>query len=223
MKRLTVLLPLFIVACTAEEFPLSSGTRNQASSPTPTPIPTLRPTPFTLTGSGTDITDTFTLIGGSTIVQLESDDLSLYCRLLNEKGSAVASFAQWGISTHGGARIFRAAKGQYRFEARSNASWSITVAQPDNSAASELLELAGEGEQLVGPFRFEPGLNPYLVSHDSTSVFSYALYDHEGGQHSYGIGRSKLATESISFTNKAGTYYLGIRCKGPWSLSKQSL
>lgn len=221
MKWFAVLLPFLIVACTPEDFPFSPATRNQASSPAPTPTP--RPSPFTLTGSGTDFTDAFPLVGGSTIVQLESADSSIYCRLLDDQGSAAASFSKWGISTHSGARLFRAAKGQYQFDVRSNASWSITVTQPDNSAASELQELSGEGEQLVGPYRFAPGLTPYLVAHDSTSTFSYVLYDHDGGLHSYGFGRSNLATESVSFTNKAGTYYLGIRCKGPWSVYKQSL
>lgn len=223
LKRLFLLIPIFSAACMADELPPPSrvGTTSPSAEPASTPTP--HPTPFTLSGSGSTFTEAFSLIGGTTLINVDSPDTSCYARLLKANGDLVSSFSRNTISTYDGMRLARLPRGDYRFEVRSNASWSISVTQPDNPAAPELTEVSGEGDKLLGPYRFSHGLNPYLASHARTSRFHFTVYEVDGFPRNFFIGRTNLATESVSLINRAGVYYLGIRCQGPWSLTKQTL
>lgn len=184
--------------------------------------------PMDFSGSGTDTTDNFELVGGATIVDFEySGESNFIVELLAVEGEDArdAGLVNKIGSTSGGTAV-GVQPGTYRLNIDADGDWSITLAQPRNADPVELpIEESGDGPTYVGPVTFG-GVTEFTGSHAGDSNFIVETVPVEPGDLGMAIG-TVVFNEIGEFEGQTSERiknpaYVSIDANGEWSLQIQS-
>jgi hypothetical protein len=179
-------------------------------------------------GSGTDTTDNFELVGGATVVDFEhSGESNFIVDLLAVEGEDARDTGLVNqIGSVSGGTAVGVQPGTYRMNVDADGDWSITLAQPrDVDPASLPVEESGNGPTYIGPIEFE-GVTEFTGSHSGDSNFIVQTVPLELDDLGMAIG-TVVFNETGDFEGQTSERienvgYVNINADGEWSLEIKS-
>jgi hypothetical protein len=161
--------------------PTAEPTSTPTAEPTPTPIPALDGESYAFSGSGNDVTDSFSTEGGLVVLDFEHDGSSNFqVQAVNSAGDK--EYLVNEIGTYDGQVALYLPSDDWRLDVTADGSWSADVTQPrfnENDIESLPAQAEGEHAAWFGPFEFEDTTEVTFVIEDDSQAAVW-LATHEG-------------------------------------------
>jgi hypothetical protein len=204
------------------------ATETQTEQPTET-VQAAGTEAMDFSGSGTDTTDNFELVGGATVVDFEhSGESNFIVELLAVEGEDARDTVLVNqIGSVAGGTAVGVQPGTYRMNIDADGDWSITLAQPqDVDPASLPVKESGSGPTYIDPIEFESGVTEFTGSHSGDSNFIVETVPLEPGDLGMAVG-TVVFNETGEFEGQTSERienvgYVNINADGEWSLEIKS-
>lgn len=173
--------PTVTPAATAEPTPTATPTPEPTPTPTSTPVPAQDGESYEFSGTGNDVTDSFTTQGGLVVLDFGHDGSSNFqVYAVNPAGGEELLVNH--IGNYDGQVALYLPGDEYRLDVTADGSWNADVTQPrfnQNNIESLPAEADGEYAAWFGPFEFEGSTEvTFEITNDAQA--SVWLATHEG-------------------------------------------
>jgi PKD repeat protein len=178
------------------------------------------PDPITFTGTGDDVTDTFTTEQKLLKVEFSHDgDSNFIVDLLTEDGEKEELFAN-EIGPYDASRYFNPPPENYLLDIQADGNWEITIHQSRPDSGEETpVGWTGQGDTASDVMDLQEGLHTFEFSHDGDSNFIVELYDENGD--SIALLANEIGSYEGSTAERIpqdGFYVLDIVADGSWTI-----
>lgn len=181
------------------------------------------PEPISLSGSGQQATDPFTLESGLAIMSMtHQGDANFIVDLLDESGISVAPMGLANeIGPFEGSIALQTSAGEHLLDVQANGPWTINVEQPRPSNAPKSRSFSGDSKTATALFELSGGLTTFEMTHQGDANFIVDLLDENGAS----VSPMGLVNEIGPFNGSkalavpgSGIYLLQIEANGPWTI-----
>jgi hypothetical protein len=208
--------------------PATATTPPQQPQSMPTPAPRVtaqparaQPAPFSLSGSGQQATETFSIAGGVTIFRLTHQGSSNFAVWLKDGSSGEnVELLVNTIGSFNGSKLVGVPEGTYLLDVSADGSWKVIIEQPRPASAEGAPQtLSGPNQAAAGPIQLRSGLARFALKHSGDGNFAVWLIDDSGENVALlanDIGRfDGSKAEHVS----DGIYWFDVSANGNWSIA----
>ncbi len=180
------------------------------------------PVPITLSGSGQQATQQFTLQQGLSVFTMQNSGQSNFIvHLLNSSGNTVEGLANVIGSFSGSQAVKISVQGSYLLNVDSDGPWTITITQPRTTSAPSSANLSGRGPEATAFFSLSSGLHMFAFTHDGSSNFIVHLLDKNGNSVESLVNEIGAYSGSKAEYISSGIYLLNVEADGNWAVQIQ--
>gem|GEM_PF-568130 len=178
--------------------------------------------PVSFTGSGPQVSASFTLAGGLTTFHMEHDgSANFIVWLLDDQDDWVELLVNEIGSFDGSKAIGIDSPGIHLLDIQADGNWTITVEQPaPSSAPSAPQSYAGQGQEFSPFFTLGSGLTTFHMEHDGSANFIVWLLDDQGDRVALPVNEigSFDGSKAIGI-DSPGIHLLDIQGDGNWTIT----
>ena len=218
---------IFVCGCTGSQnatpTPLPSVTATPTPSPTGTPVPTpvATPSPVSISASGDQSTQDFSLYSGLAIFTMKYDGASRFTVALVDQNNNTVSTAANMIGAYDGSRAeYIPSDGDYHLQVTASGPWSVVITQPRpfNSQGTPA-SLSGNGPLASDFIYLNTGKVTFDMTHNGMNAFNVELLDQNGRlvQTVTDVIGTYKGSQTLQI-GQAGIYLLNIDADGSWNV-----
>ena len=196
----------------------SCGNTLTISIPTP---PT--PSPISLSGTGQQATQKFSLESGLSIFTLShSGSRNFAIWLMDSNGNNVDLLVNTVGQFNGSKAVGIDSAGPYLLNITADGVWSVNITQPRVSTAPVTTNFSNSGQQASQLFYLSKGLHVFQLTHDGSRNFAIWLMDKNGNNVDLLVNTIGTFNGSKAVgIDSDGIYLLNITADGNWTVSIQ--
>jgi hypothetical protein len=242
VKIAMLIVIIFVVIIVAAAAASSGGSKNNATDNNSnnnvnpsnnqqqtTVPPAASPADIVLSGTGDNVSNSFTLTAGVAIFQMNYEGSSNFAIWLDNHTGKQTDLLVNDIGSYSGSKlegvtspeIIGPTPGSYYLDVTASGKWNVTIKQPRVTLAANLPQtFAGTSDGVPSAFTLTSGAIKFDMRYTGTSNFAVWLYDANGNHIDLlanEIG-SYSGAKSESILN-SGIYYLDVTGVGSWSIT----
>lgn len=179
------------------------------------------PDSIEFSGSGQDVTETFTIEGGMTAFDFSHTGSSNFqVELIDDGDGETAEYLVNEIGEYKGRKAIGLPASEYLLDITADGEWSVTIEQPrpaDSDVEGLPVDLEDAGADYFGPYAFD-GRTRIDATHDGESNFQVLVLNAEGSW--VKLAFNEIGSfEGLTTFDHSGTGWLVVEADGEWTLA----